>query len=266
MSIKRISVPEFAIPNYSLPEYALPGKFAYIEKDITATLVLDQTVLVGITKTVDDTLVLDQTVLVGITKTVDDTLVLDQTVLTNIIKPISNTLVLDQTVLVYKNILRQVSNTLILNQCVKKDNINSLHNVLIISHNSRCILINKYIQLVLQTPYSDTLSTIYLPKPLFDDSEGIITDLLLKKSMSNRTRTLIKRTKNKGLNYTLSLDRAKGILLKSFIDSYKSDYIKLQNWKGEEWKVRLVTNPIEYVISDRHGTTEVNLVFEGIRV
>jgi hypothetical protein len=58
----------------------------------------------------------------------------------------------------------------------------------------------------------------------------------------------------------------KGLELKTFINLYNSDYIKLQNWKGEEWKVKLVTNPVEFVISDRHGTTEVNLVFEGVRV
>jgi len=119
---------------------------------------------------------------------------------------------------------------------------------------------------ILQAPYPGSLFTLYLPKPLFDDAENIIADTVIKKSMSNITRSLIKTTCTRSLKYTFSLSKLKGIELKNFINLYNSEYIKLQNWKGEEWKVKLVTNPVEYVISDRHGTTEVNLVFEGIKI
>lgn len=93
--------------------------------------------------------------------------------------------------------------------------------------------------------------------------------MVIKKAMDNTTYSFVKRTKNRRLKYTFQLNERKGDELRAFTTTYSADDIKLQNWKGEIWRVKLITNPIEYSAAGRWGPVgdriEVNLEFEGTR-
>jgi len=129
-------------------------------------------------------------------------------------------------------------------------------------------LVGEYV--TLQSPYEGPEHIIELPKPLVGDTQNLVSDLLLKKSMNNISRTYIKRNDNQRLTYTFSMTRDKGLELESFFIYHNSDTIKLTNWKGEIWRVYLITNPIDFNQPRRGAncgpTVEVDLEFEGLKL
>jgi hypothetical protein len=120
---------------------------------------------------------------------------------------------------------------------------------------------------LLQAPFELIQTTVVLPNPLLDDNENIVSDLVLRRSMDNTAYTYVKTSNNKRLRYTFVLSRMKALELEGFFNSYNGADIKMINWKGEIWKVKLITNPIDFVQTRRNepggDRTDVNLEFEG---
>jgi hypothetical protein len=62
----------------------------------------------------------------------------------------------------------------------------------------------------------------------------------------------------------------KGLELEEFFKYYNSSDIKLTNWKGEVWKVKLMSNPLDFVQTERYyptgARTDINLEFEGVKL
>lgn len=124
----------------------------------------------------------------------------------------------------------------------------------------------KYV--LLQAPFDLIQTSVVLPNPLLDDNEGLVSNLTLRRSMNNVARTYVKTSKNRRLRYTFVMNRLKALELQAFCNSYNGADIKMINWKGELWKVKLITNPIDFVQTRRHepggARTDVNLEFEGV--
>ena len=124
----------------------------------------------------------------------------------------------------------------------------------------------KYV--LLQAPFGLIQTSIVLPNPLFGDTENLLSDLKIRRSMDNTVYTYVKTVKGRRLKYTFTLNRLKALELEAFFDAYNGADIKVLNWKGEVWKVNLITNPIDFVQTRRAepggDRTDVNVEFEGV--
>lgn len=171
---------------------------------------------------------------------------------TILLLPSSSLLTLTQTVNSDADLLVSASNTLNLTQLTLGLNIGSKPFV------------------VLQAPFEFIQTTIVLPNPLLDDTKNLVSNLTLRRAMNGKAFTYVKSNKNRLLKYTFTLDRLKGLELENFIDVYNGEDIKIQNWKGEIWKVKIVNNPIDFVQTRRYAPggdrTDVNLEFEGVQI
>jgi hypothetical protein len=117
---------------------------------------------------------------------------------------------------------------------------------------------------VLQAPFDAPQQIIILPDPQLDDTQSLMSDIIVYKSMNNTARTLVKRTRNQKLKYTFRLRRHISLALENFFDNYNAEWLQLRNWKGEIWKVKLTNNPLEFVQTQHWN--EVNIEFEGVRL
>jgi len=160
------------------------------------------------------------------------------------------------------------SDTLFLTQVVTtaQDTNKSASNTLFFKHIAFAPLITPKCFVILQAPFDFLQPSIVLPCALFGDTENIVSEVTLRRSMNGATQTHIKTNSNRRLNYTFRLlDRQKAVEVVEFFKFYNSDLIRLTNWKGEVWKVNLLTNPIDFVKTGRFAT-DVSLEFEGIKL
>ena len=170
---------------------------------------------------------------------------------------------------------RSVQNTLLFSQESISGHVDlsSCSNSLLLNHIVYSVLRNKgatannisghdcYV--VLQAPFSFLQTSVVLPCPLFGDTENLVSEMSLKRSMNGGTVTYVKTNANRRLTYTFRLlDTLKAREIMEFFKYYNSDYIRLTNHKSEVWKVRLLTNPIDFVKTGRFST-DVSLEFEG---
>lgn len=126
----------------------------------------------------------------------------------------------------------------------------------------------KYV--LLQAPFDCLQTSIVLPAPLFGDTESLISNVNIKRSMNGNTYSYVKSSNSRVLKYTFRMTRGKALEFQRFCEFYNSTQIKLQDWKGEIWKVNIMTNPIDFVLTGRDAPTEdrtdVNIEFEGVRI
>jgi len=129
-------------------------------------------------------------------------------------------------------------------------------------------LLNEY--MTLQSPFEGPEHVITLPKPLVGNTENIVSDLLLKKSMNGVKRTYIKYNTSRRLTYTFSMTRNKGLEFEYFLKQHNGHSMKLTTWEGEIWRVFLITNPLSFN-QPRRGAVcgpqvEIDLEFEGVQL
>lgn len=116
---------------------------------------------------------------------------------------------------------------------------------------------------ILQAPFGALQTSVVLPSPLWGDTENVTSEMSLRRSMNGATKTFVKTNKNRRLTYTFRiLDELKALELIEFCRYYNSDKIRLTNWKGEVWKVNLLTNPFDFVQTRRSGI-DIALELEG---
>jgi hypothetical protein len=124
--------------------------------------------------------------------------------------------------------------------------------------------------MTLQSPFEGPETIIALPKPLVGNTENIVSDMLLKKSMNGVKRTYIKTNRNRRLTYTLSMTRDKGLELENFFKLHNGHTMRLTTWEAEIWRVNLITNPLDFN-QPRRGAVcgpqvEIDLEFEGVKL
>ena len=103
-----------------------------------------------------------------------------------------------------------------------------------------------------------------------DDNESLVSNLTVRRSMNNVPRTYVQTSLSRRLRYTFVLNRLKSLELEAFFDAYNGASIKMLNWKGEIWQIKLITNPVDFVQTRRAepggDRTDVNLEFEGVLI
>jgi len=110
-------------------------------------------------------------------------------------------------------------------------------------------------------------SIIILPCPLLNDTQNLSgTQLLQKKSVVNDLYTYARQTDLQKLKYTFILDRKKSKELKVFLANNMTILIKMINWKGEIWLVKLINTAFDLVFKSRGERVEVLLEFEGVKI
>lgn len=122
---------------------------------------------------------------------------------------------------------------------------------------------------VLQAPFTGAATSIILPCPRWNDTEGLASTMSLRRSMNNRVQTYVKSNNRRRVNYTFRiLNRRQAIELVDFIKSHNSDEMRLLNWKGELWKVYAVNNPFDFIQNGRAAPggdlTDISIEFEGV--
>lgn len=115
--------------------------------------------------------------------------------------------------------------------------------------------------------FQSASSVVLLPPPLLDDTENIMSDMVLHRSYSGNITTYLKRTKTRRLGYTFRISRLKSLELETFINNNNSNNFKMINWKGELWeRVRFLNNPFDFVENSGPQEVEINLELEGEKV
>ena len=185
----------------------------------------------------------------------------------------SSSLNLSQSVSTAKTVfLRSVISSLELDQTVNADQVVATNgnNSLSFSQHAYGLIIATKKYVVFQAPFDFIQTSMVTPSPLMGDTENLISNLTLHRSMSGSIRTHVKSSNNRRLKYTFSVDRPKGLEMEAFFQAYNGSIIKMINWKGEIWKVKLVNNPLDFVQTRRAepngDRTEVNIELEGVKL
>lgn len=178
----------------------------------------------------------------------------------------SNTLGLQQALALSKTIVRSVSNELVFLQSFeKRTGIVGFPVVTIPSAQAtvtkkKCVMILEYAG-----------QSITLPCPEFNDSEGSVIRLNVKRSMNGTRRVYKRDNPTSTLSYDLVMDRLKAIELRAFILANNSNPLRLTNFKGELWLVLLTNSPFSfsedaYRDSTYGNRSSISLQFEGVRL
>jgi hypothetical protein len=110
-----------------------------------------------------------------------------------------------------------------------------------------------------------TTSKILLPTPNFSDAQALLSSVNSRKSMNGTRYTYVKRSNSHRLRYVFTLARGKSLELRNFIKQNNTSKLRLHNWKGEAWDVKIVNNPFEITVNGRNSLEAV-LEFEGQKV
>jgi hypothetical protein len=119
--------------------------------------------------------------------------------------------------------------------------------------------------ITLQAPYIGLTDTVTLPNPQLGDS---VTQSLKTKfgfAMSGRIVTTISLQPEMKIQYQFDrLKRSNVDAILAFLAVHAADDIKLIDWQSVPWKVKCLSNPIEFT-EDMHFYS-CQLDFQGIKV
>ena len=104
-----------------------------------------------------------------------------------------------------------------------------------------------------------------LPNAELQDTKNNQSTIDLKHSLNGVRRVYVRSNTEQLLSYTFRLSVMKAEELKVFIDNNHSRRFRLHNHNAENWRVVLVSNPIEFVQVSPDEVT-VNLQFQGSKI
>lgn len=121
------------------------------------------------------------------------------------------------------------------------------------------------------TVFQSSTRAIVLPNPEFNDSEGLVAAVSIKRTITGDTYSYVKKSANRKLKYKFLISQRKAYELRRFLLDFLGDRIVLTNWKGEIWSGYILTDPAEITSNARGGICtgdlyEVDLEYQGVRV
>jgi hypothetical protein len=121
---------------------------------------------------------------------------------------------------------------------------------------------------ILQAPFGAITQAIALPNPQFGDKEAREQLVTPKRTMNGTLYTYVRSTNNKTLDFNFILSRKIAEDLKNFLINYhQKEMLMNAEWRNENWRVRLINNPVEFLIQQYDeiclAEVDVNLKFEG---
>lgn len=106
--------------------------------------------------------------------------------------------------------------------------------------------------MILEAPYSAPVTTMILPSPELEDEEGQDLVVNFKLSINGTRATYVKSSDRRTLNYTWqSLGRGKIVEIEEFFKIYVGGFVKLTDFRGDQWKVIFSENPISASMDKR---------------
>lgn len=107
-------------------------------------------------------------------------------------------------------------------------------------------------------------TTTVLPNPEWDDSENLMDEIILKRTVDGGRHVYVK-TKNerRKLIFSFKLTRLKALELRAFIQSYFASEIKLTDHLDRIWLGNFIINPFEFMTTNANIST-IQIDFEGV--
>lgn len=109
----------------------------------------------------------------------------------------------------------------------------------------RAVVANQYITIL------GVSNALYLPPPEFNDYYKTLDQVVIKKSMTNTVRTLVKRNYQTVIHYDFVLTRNQANSFLYFFDHEHNSPLTIIDWKGLKWLVVLYSNSIDVVETGR---------------
>jgi hypothetical protein len=145
----------------------------------------------------------------------------------------------------------------------------SLPPVLYLSYANPIVLPNPDVIVVHPKPFFIYLQSdsnhIYLPAPLFDDSESGLNSVSIKRSMVGGSRSYVHSSRNVKFRYSFSLSRQQSYNLQEFLVRTNAKSIFLLNWKYEKYVGYITSNPL-VIVEKRVWDNVTDLEFQGVRI
>jgi hypothetical protein len=97
----------------------------------------------------------------------------------------------------------------------------------------------------ISAPYPKQKVTTILPDPLNNNTRASESDIQLKRGMTGKVWSYIQTSSKSRLSLTFILSRQKDLELQEFVRVYHAaKFWKLTDHDGNEWKVKLIGEPI----------------------
>lgn len=120
--------------------------------------------------------------------------------------------------------------------------------------------------ITLAMPFSAPVLTFQLPNPKLGDSQQDSLGTKLSYSMNGTIKTIIRRNQDTKLVWLFNLSNC-GSNYRDYIDeminNYANDDIKITDWRGDIWRVKCVSNPVE--LTESKNYQDVTLEFQGTK-
>ena len=120
--------------------------------------------------------------------------------------------------------------------------------------------------IILQAPYESIQFTTILPNPEFSDTINNEVGISVKRSMNGTLYSYVKTSDRKKLIYDFNMTREKSLELLEFIKVYHYYNIKMTNFKGEVWNVKLITDLHDLTAITIGEYQTIRLEMSGIKI
>jgi len=120
--------------------------------------------------------------------------------------------------------------------------------------------------ITLAMPFAVPVFTFQLPNPRLGDSLQDSLGTKFAYSMSGVVKTIIRRNQDTKLVWSFNLANC-GSNYRDYIDeminTYANEDIKITDWRGDIWRVKCVSNPVE--LTESKNYQDVTLEFQGTK-
>lgn len=115
------------------------------------------------------------------------------------------------------------------------------------------------------TSLHSSVHDLFLPNAELGDTDNIQSTMEIKRALDGTKRTYVKSSTDRLLSYTFRLTPPKAAELEVFLDANRANSFRLHNHLDEDWRVKLISNPIDFVQVGPNEVT-VNLQFQGVKL
>jgi len=110
--------------------------------------------------------------------------------------------------------------------------------------------------MIIEAPFSAPVTTLILPNPKLENTEGWDLSVDFKLSIDGTRSTYVKSSNRKTLIFTWeNLGRGKLVEIEEFYKLYTGDSIKLTDFRGDQWNAIFGENPIDISIDTRSSNS-----------
>lgn len=209
-------------------------------------------------------------------KSVSQLFVMSQSAAITIDTSVTNQISFVQNTATAKILHRSLSNIITFNQTVTKQtiwtratsNFFNVHNGgtkqdgSLIVNIPGALVTKKQNKVILEVPGK----VLLLPKPLLGNREQELDELIIQRAIDSTKYVYVRRNEKKKLNWTFQVKKNKCTEIVNFMKDNLSQAVTIKDWKGNIWYGYILTNPIEFTVSERFGQHEFDFEFEGIKI